>query len=337
VSPLLKVVHEWFGNRAADAVIASKDDPTWTYALVTWDALRVIGHPVRVDLLLHLRGFAAVADEMSVSEAALELGVDQPLLSRRLRALERELGVELIDRGRRQIALTPAGHALLPRARHLVDQADHLLRSIRRHDRERFVVGVPPGCDPAPLARMVALLEAEGVDIHLVSADAEMPESAAWLVDACDPDAATWITPLGAATRPAVPGATPRPMSLGALRPRRGRERTQVLALPRDLDDPAGRLRRLADGAGIGPATLRRTPHQLAVAETLAGRGTMVCARHEAVTYGLSWSPFIDTVPRGHRLVELQPLPGPLAAGKVREQALALLGACVGVPEESRG
>ncbi|WP_442945407.1 LysR family transcriptional regulator [Nocardioides sp. CCNWLW239] len=290
-----------------------------------------------MDLLLHLRGFAAVADEMSVSEAALELGVDQPLLSRRLRALERELGVELIDRSRRQIALTPAGHALLPRARHLLDQADHLLRSIRRHDREPFAVVVPSGCDPASLARLVALLEAAGVDVRLASDSEEPPEAAAWLVDACDPDAATWVTPLGAATAPTGPGTRPHPVSLSALRPRRGGERTQVLALPRDLDDPAGRLRRLADRAGIGPATLRRTPHRLAVAEALAGRGTLVCARHEAVTYGLSWSPLTGPVARGHRLVEQQPLPGPLAAGPLRRQALALLGACVGAPEEGAG
>ncbi|MEU6138387.1 LysR family transcriptional regulator [Nocardioides sp. NPDC047086] len=293
-----------------------------------------ISHPVRVDLLLHLRGFTAVADEMSVSEAALELGVDQPLLSRRLRALERELGVELIDRTRRQIALTPAGHALLPRARHLVDQADHLLRSVRRHDRQSFVVAVPSGCDPAPLARMVALLEAEGVDVRLASDGDEQPGSAAWSVEACDPDAATWLTPLGAAT---APGPSRGPVPLSALRPRRGGERTQVLALPRDLDDPAGRLRRHAERAGIGPATLRRAPHRIAVAETMAGRASLICARHEAVTYGLSWSPFVDPVPRGHRLVEQPPPPGPLTAGRVREQALALLGACVGAPEEGRG
>lgn len=297
-----------------------------------WDEVGAISHPVRVDLLLHLRGFTAVADELSVSEAALELGVDQPLLSRRLRALERELGVELLDRSRRQIALTPAGHALLPRARHLVDQADHLLRSVRRHEREPFVVAVPPGCDPAPLSRLVALLEEEGVDVRLATTDP--PESAAWLVEACDPDAATWVTPLGAAS---AAGTTRGPVSLSALRPRRGGERTQVLALPRDLDDPAGRLRRLADRAGIGPATLRAAPHQLAVAEALAGRGTLVCARHEAVTYGLSWSAFVDPVPRGHRLVEQAPVPGPLAAGPVREQALALLGACLGAPGEGRG
>jgi DNA-binding transcriptional LysR family regulator len=292
-----------------------------------------ISHPVRVDLLLHLRGFTAVADEMSVSEAALELGVDQPLLSRRLRALERELGVELLDRSRRQIALTPAGHALLPRARHLVDQADHLLRSIRRHDREPFVVAVPSGCDPAPLARLVALLEETGVDVRLASAPAEAPESAAWTVEACDPDAATWVTPLGAATAPTAQAATQRPVSLNALRPRRSGGRTQLLAFPRDLDDPDDRLRRQADRAGIGPATLRRAPHQLAVAETLAGRGTLICARHEALTYGLSWSPLTDPVRRGHRLVEQSPVPGPLAAGPVREQALALLGACVGALE----
>lgn len=296
---------------------------------MTCDASEVIGHPVRVDLLLHLRGFAAVADEMSVSEAAAELGVDQPLLSRRLRTLERELGVELIDRSRRRIALTPAGHALLPRARHLLDQADHLLRSIRRYDRERFVVAMPSDCDPVPLARLVALLEAHGVDLRLVGDGDETPESAAWLVEACDPDAATWITPLGAATSATSEGVR-RSTSLSALRPRRGGERTQVLALPRDLDDPAGRLRRLADGAGIGPATLHRTPYRLAVAETIAGSGIMVCARHEAETYGLGWSPFVDTVPRGHRLVELQPVPGPLTAGSVRDEALALLGACLG-------
>ncbi|MFE6646853.1 LysR family transcriptional regulator [Nocardioides sp. NPDC057772] len=288
-----------------------------------------------MDLLLHLRGFTAVADEMSVSEAALELGVDQPLLSRRLRALERELGVELLDRSRRQIALTPAGAALLPRARHLIDQADHLLRSIRRHDREPFVVAVPSGCDPAPLAGLVALLEEDGVDVRLATTTDEPPESAAWTVEACDPGAATWVTPLGAATAPAASGTATGPVSLSALRPRRAgaRDRTQLLALPRDLDDPGDRLRRQADRAGIGPAALRRAPHRLAVAETLAGRGTLICARHEAVTYGLSWSPFVDPVRRGHRLVEQPPVPVPLAAGPVREQALALLGACVGAPE----
>ncbi len=34
-----------------------------------------------VDLLLHLRGFVAVADQLSVSRAAEEIGVDQPLLA----------------------------------------------------------------------------------------------------------------------------------------------------------------------------------------------------------------------------------------------------------------
>ena len=321
-------------HRGAAAAMASKDDPAWTYAPVTWDALRRIRHPVRVDLLLHLRGFTAIADEMSVSEAALELGVDQPLLSRRLRALERELGVELLDRSRRQIALTPAGVALLPRSRHLIDQADHLLRSVRRLERERFVVAVPSGCDPAPLARLVALVEEAGVGVRLASADEETPEtpeSAAWLVEACDPESATWVTPLGAAT---APGTTSAPVPLSALRPRRGTEGTPVLALSRDLDEPGARLPRAADRAGIGPATLRRVSHQVAAAEVMAGRGTLVCARHEAETYGLTWSPFIDPVLRGHRLVEQPPLPGPLVAGALREQSLAVLGACVGAPEE---
>ncbi|MGH3352707.1 MAG: LysR family transcriptional regulator [Nocardioides sp.] len=284
-----------------------------------------------MDLLLHLRGFAAVADEMSVSEAALELGVDQPLLSRRLRALERELGVELLDRSRRQIALTQAGVALLPRARHLVDQADHLLRSVRRFDRARFSVAVPAECDPAPLARFVALVEETGVDVRLAGPGETTPEAAAWLVETCDPESATWVTRLGAAT---APGTARAPVPLGSLRPRRGTGSAPVLALPRDLDEPGARLPWAADRAGISPTALRRMSHQVAVAEALAGRGTLVCARHEADTYGLIWSPFIDPVLRGHRLVEQPPLPGPLVAGSVRERALALLGACVGAGEE---
>ena len=59
----------------------------------------------------------AVAAAGSFSAAAEELYVSQSSLSKLIMALEKELGVELFDRRRRKIALTPAGEAFLPHAR----------------------------------------------------------------------------------------------------------------------------------------------------------------------------------------------------------------------------
>jgi DNA-binding transcriptional LysR family regulator len=64
-------------------------------------------------LTLHqLQVFAAVADEMSVSRAAKRLVVSQPAVSAVLASLRREIGVDLIERDGRGIALTDAGRTL---------------------------------------------------------------------------------------------------------------------------------------------------------------------------------------------------------------------------------
>ncbi len=72
--------------------------------------------------LRDLRYFLAVADELSFTRAAAALFVAQPALSKRVRALEPGLGVELFARGHRSIALTAAGAALVPHARRIVDE-----------------------------------------------------------------------------------------------------------------------------------------------------------------------------------------------------------------------
>ncbi|MEU5657178.1 LysR family transcriptional regulator [Streptomyces sp. NPDC047737] len=64
----------------------------------------------------HLRAFLAVADEGSVTRGAARLGVTQPVASRTLAALERHLGVRLVDRSTHHLALTPEGVAFRDKA-----------------------------------------------------------------------------------------------------------------------------------------------------------------------------------------------------------------------------
>jgi DNA-binding transcriptional LysR family regulator len=63
--------------------------------------------------LRHLRTFITVAEQGTVSKAALRLRVAQPALSRQIRYLEEELGVRLFDRVRRRLLLTSEGEQLL--------------------------------------------------------------------------------------------------------------------------------------------------------------------------------------------------------------------------------
>jgi|SRR5215470_510625 len=62
--------------------------------------------------LVRLRYFVAVAEELSFTRAAAKLRVAQPALSRQIRILENEVGVELLVRDGRAFKLTPAGEVL---------------------------------------------------------------------------------------------------------------------------------------------------------------------------------------------------------------------------------
>jgi DNA-binding transcriptional LysR family regulator len=77
-----------------------------------------------MDLLRHLRFFAAVADTRHFGHAAHDLGMTQPPLSQGIQRLERHVGVRLFDRDARGVRLTAPGHHLLPAARELLRAAD---------------------------------------------------------------------------------------------------------------------------------------------------------------------------------------------------------------------
>jgi DNA-binding transcriptional LysR family regulator len=70
--------------------------------------------------LRHLEYFVAVAAELNFSRAAQRVHVVQSALSASVGRLENELGVEVFDRSKRQISLTPAGEVFLTHARQVM-------------------------------------------------------------------------------------------------------------------------------------------------------------------------------------------------------------------------
>jgi LysR family hca operon transcriptional activator len=83
--------------------------------------------------LRHLRYFVAVADAGSLTVAAArKLHTSQPSLSRQIRALEDEVGAQLLTRSARGIELTPAGRAFLDHARLVLSHVEAGAGAARR-------------------------------------------------------------------------------------------------------------------------------------------------------------------------------------------------------------
>lgn len=86
--------------------------------------------------LEQLRIFLAAAESGGFSQAGRALYISHSTVSRAVSALERELGVPLFTPAGRGVALTPAGEALVPEARALLEQAGRI--------RETLAASSPP-------------------------------------------------------------------------------------------------------------------------------------------------------------------------------------------------
>ena len=74
--------------------------------------------------LVQLESFVAVAEEGHLGRAATRLHVTQPPLTRRIKALEGELGAPLFERTPRGMRLLPTGERLLPHAREILARVE---------------------------------------------------------------------------------------------------------------------------------------------------------------------------------------------------------------------
>ena len=85
--------------------------------------------------LRDLRYFVALADTRHFGKAAERSFVSQPTLSAQIKKLENYLGVQLIERQPRRVALTEAGAKILPLARRVLQESDEIISLARsQHD-----------------------------------------------------------------------------------------------------------------------------------------------------------------------------------------------------------
>ncbi|MEU8241851.1 LysR family transcriptional regulator [Actinoplanes missouriensis] len=124
--------------------------------------------------LRHLRYFVAIAEAGTVNGAATRLHITQPSVSRQLRQLERELGVDLFDLVGRRFTLSPAGRTLLPLARDVLGRADAVRAAAAFHRNgrlERLTIGAPAVTLTDVVAPFIATLAADDPTTDVLGAD----------------------------------------------------------------------------------------------------------------------------------------------------------------------
>jgi LysR family hca operon transcriptional activator len=121
--------------------------------------------------LRHLRYFVAVAEELNFTRAAQRLNTAQPSLSQQIKHLEALLGVPLLDRSKRHVALTAGGKVFLAEAREILAHVERAgQRAVRAQQGEsaELIVGVVPAAEIKILPKLIPLVERRLAGVRLV-------------------------------------------------------------------------------------------------------------------------------------------------------------------------
>jgi len=132
--------------------------------------------------LRHLRYFIAVAEEGSFLTAAQRrLNTSQPSLSRQIRDLESEVGVRLLEREARGVALTDAGRVFLDHARLALSQVEAATDGARRTaqpQKPALSMGFMVGLEVMWLPHLLRILREEEPEIEVTLTSQSSPELA---------------------------------------------------------------------------------------------------------------------------------------------------------------
>lgn len=130
--------------------------------------------------LRHLRYFVAVAEEGSFLTAAQRrLNTSQPSLSRQIRDLEDEVGVQLLERQARGVALTAAGRVFLDHARLALLQVEAATDGARRTaqpQRPALSMGFLVGLEVMWLPHLLRILREEAPEVEVTLCTQSSPE-----------------------------------------------------------------------------------------------------------------------------------------------------------------
>lgn len=121
--------------------------------------------------LRQLEYIVAVAETLGFRKAAERCHVSQPTLSAQIQQLENVLGVQLFERDRNRVLVTPAGEAVLLRARRILVETEDLIDAATRARNAfagTFRVGVIPTIAPYYLPELTQVLARAYPDLRLV-------------------------------------------------------------------------------------------------------------------------------------------------------------------------
>lgn len=220
-----------------------------------------------------LRVFLAVAEELHFGRAAKRLHLAQPPVSRMVRQLERDLGIDLFIRSTRSVQLAAAGVSLMASAREILTAAERARASALAAGRGEVGVvkiayaGASTHVLVGVLAREVRKVH-PGIEVRLNSQDFALPALARVLRGEVDISLGRWdFVPAGVKSRIiveehlvlAVP-ASHRLASQGEVRVAELAGEPFVALPPHEGSVLGDRLRRLSLGAGFDPEVVQRAP-----------------------------------------------------------------------------